>query len=68
MKKCLFFFLALVLAIALETMIGSAAVVDDVQAQTASNYTKEDREVQDITPEWSPLELKDAEVSQAQNP
>lgn len=67
MKKCLFFFLALVLAIALETMIGSA-VVDDVQAQTVSNYIKEEREVQDITPEWSPLELKETEVRQSQNP
>lgn len=67
MKKCLFFFLALVMAIVLATMT-ETTVVDDVQDQTVSNYTREVQESPEISPEWTALELNKTYASQSQNP
>ena len=67
MKRCLFFFLALVVAISL-ALLTESPVVDDLQDQTASNYIKDDMQSPEVPEEGTAVDLADAYGSQSQNP
>ena len=67
MKRCLLFFLALVLAIALATSTESA-VDKGVQEQTALNYIQEDRITEEVDPGWASTEPAEDYENQSQKP
>ncbi len=58
MKKCLFFFLALVITITI-ALVSESTVVDRLNDQTASNYIPEDKEENGVPQEDIALDHMD---------